>query len=154
MLLTVEKLERPAGQLVHLRADVWPAAGLGCGAPRLCGARTELRLAQARPALVRRYSVTGARHARLRLWRRGQELSDISAGQSKGIEPRIEPLVERSITVKNTRPGQVSPHTTHDLKRPFELQTLNPPAKSTTKGGGRQLGRRQTSVIIGEMAVR
>lgn len=47
---------------------------------------------------------------------------------------RSEPLVERSITVKNT-PWQVSPHTTHDIERPFELQTLNQPAKSAAKGG-------------------
>lgn len=45
---------------------------------------------------------------------------------------RSEPLVERSITVKNT-PFQVSPHTTHDLERPFELQTIN----AAGKPGGR-----------------
>lgn len=38
---------------------------------------------------------------------------------------RSEPLVERSITVKNT-PWQVSPHTSHEIERPFELQTVNP----------------------------
>jgi hypothetical protein len=50
---------------------------------------------------------------------------------------RSDPLVERSITVKNT-PWQVSPHTTHDIERPFELQTLNQQtSNSGTKGGGR-----------------